>query len=169
MSDRAIQPITGCKECKLRKQNSFCNLPSEALLELERIKQMRTFAPRARLFGEGDPVDQLMIVCEGAVALTLSSSVGNSTMLGLSQPGEVLGLSSAVTDHPHEVTAEAIENTRIAAINRADFIAFLARFPAASANANKALGNKVFRAYERLRLSAPGLSVRQKLAGWLPA
>ena len=40
----ALTPLPGkCSNCKLRTQNSFCNLPREVLIELDRIAQVRTF------------------------------------------------------------------------------------------------------------------------------
>ena len=135
MPDLPIPVFSSCQTCKLRQHNSFCNLPREALIELDRIKQVRTFAPGDQLFDEGQPVHELMIVCEGAATLTFSSSIGNVLMLGLSERGEGLGLSSAISGHRHEVSAHAVENTRVAAIARSDFLKHLQRFPPAAINA----------------------------------
>ena len=88
-------------------------------------------------------------------------------MLGLSQRGEVLGLSSAISGHPHEVSTEALENTRVAAIPRSDFLRLLERFPPAAMNAGTELSRKLNRAYEKIRLVGSGFSVRQRLAAWL--
>lgn len=167
MADLSIPIFSKCEKCKLRVQNSFCNLPREALVELDRIKQVRRFAPGERLFEEGKPVHELMIVCDGTAMLTFQSSVGNSAMLGLSERGELLGLSSAMSGRPHETTAEALENIRVAAIPRTDFLRFLQRFPAAAMNAGTELSHKVNRAYCKIRLIGSGLSVRQRLAAWL--
>jgi CRP-like cAMP-binding protein len=167
MSGLAIPILSKCKGCKWRRQNSFCNLPIEALLELDRIKQIRTFAPGDRLFDEGKPANELMIVCEGAATLTFSSPSGHVAMLGLSERGEVLGLSSAISGHRHATSAEALESTRVAAISRTDFLRFLERFPSASRNAGTELSRKVNRAYDKIRLIGCGLSVSQRLASWL--
>jgi CRP/FNR family transcriptional regulator, cyclic AMP receptor protein len=167
MPDLPIPVSSKCQTCESRNQNWFCNLPAEALIELDRIKQVRTFVPGDRLFDEGKPVHELMIVCEGAATLTLSSSTGNVAMLGLSERGEVLGLSSAISGHAHEVSAEAVEKTRVAAIGRSDFLNLLERFPAAATNAGTELSRKVNRAYDKIRLIGSGLSVPQRLAAWL--
>ena len=112
-------------------------------------------------------MQQLMIVCQGAAALTFSSSLGNVAMLGLSEPGEVLGLSSAISGHPHEVSAEALETTRVAIVARPDFLKLLDRFPPAATNAGIELSRKVNRAYDKIRLIGSGFSVNQRLAAWL--
>ncbi len=159
--------LLNCQECKLHKKTSFCNLPRQALVELDRIKHTRAFGPGDRLFNEGRPVDELMIVCQGCATLTLSSSSGRALVLGVSDAGEVLGLSSAISGRHHEVSANAAEKTTVAAINRSDFLKFLERFPPAALNAGAELSRKVNRAYEKIRLVGGGLSVRQRLAAWL--
>jgi len=167
MSGLAMPIVSKCQDCKLRDQNSFCNLSREALVELDRIKRVRTFALGEHLFSEGKALSELMIVCEGAATLTFSSSAGKATMLGLSEHGEVLGLSSALSGHRHEVSAEALEKTRVAAIARSDFLKLLERFPSAAINVGTELSRKVNRAYDKIRLIGTGLSVRQRLAAWL--
>jgi CRP/FNR family transcriptional regulator, cyclic AMP receptor protein len=151
----------------VNRQNSFFDLPGDALIELDRISFSRTFAPGERLFDEGSPIHELMIVCDGAAALTFSTPLGAVMMLGLSEPGEVLGLSSALSGHGHEVAADALETTRVAAIRRPDFLLFLEQFPSAAINAGTQLSHKVNRAYDKIRMIGSGLSVAQRLAGWL--
>ncbi len=167
MSDLPVPVFSNCQNCKYRKPNSFCDLPREALIELDKIKQVRTFAAGDRLFDEGKPVHELMIVCEGATTLTFSSCIGNALMLGLSEHGEVLGLSSAISGHGHEVSAEAVENTRVAVIARSDFLRFLQHFPPAAMNTGRELSRNINRAYDKIRLIGAGLSVPQRLAAWL--
>ncbi|HEX4230535.1 MAG TPA: Crp/Fnr family transcriptional regulator [Bryobacteraceae bacterium] len=151
----------------LQRQNSFFDLPEDALIELDRISLSRTFAPGERLFVEGEPIHELMIVSEGAAALTFSTPLGAVMMLGLSERGEVLGLSSALSGHGHEMAADALETTRVSAIRLSDFLGFLERFPSAAINAGTQLSHKVNRAYDKIRMIGPGLSVAQRLAGWL--
>lgn len=151
----------------MRKQSWFCNLPAEALIELDRIKKVRIFAPGARIFAEGEPVHELMILCEGNAALTFSRANGNQVMLGLTECGEVLGLSSAVASSSHELSADALEKTRVAAIAPSDFFRLLDHFPTAALNARTDLSRKVRRAYDKIRLVGSGLSVHQRLAAWL--
>ena len=137
------------------------------MIELDRIKHSRTFAPGHALYDEGKPAQEIMIICEGTAALSFSSSIGNTVMLGVSERGEVLGLSSAMSGHPHELSAQALENTRVAAVARSDFMKLLERFPSAAINAGTELSRKVNRAYDKIRLVGSGLSVRQRIAAWL--
>lgn len=108
-----------------------------------------------------------MIVCDGAVTLTFSSSKGTVVMLGVADCGEVLGLSSAISAHRHETTADALVNTRVAVIPVAEFLRFVERFPSVALNVGAALSRNVNRAYEKIRLIGSGLSVPERLAAWL--
>lgn len=167
IAESPIQLFSKCQACRNRKEKSFCNLSGEAFFELERLKTFRTFAPGERLFSEGEPVQDLMIVCDGAVTLTFSSSKGTIVMLGLADCGEVLGLSSAISGHRQEFTADALVNTRVAIIPIAEFLRFVERFPSVALNVAAALSRNVNRSYEKIRLIGSGLSVPERLAAWL--
>jgi CRP-like cAMP-binding protein len=108
-----------------------------------------------------------MIVCKGSVTLAFSNLHGRPAMLGLSERGEVLGISSAVSGHPHEVSADAVGEVRVAAISLTDFRRLQNRFPSIATAASEELSRKVNRAYDTIRLVGSGLSVPQRLAGWL--
>jgi CRP/FNR family transcriptional regulator, cyclic AMP receptor protein len=167
MAGASIPVFSPCRDCKLYDHRSFCHLPLEARTELDRIREVRTFAPGEKLFDEGKPVNEVMIACQGAAILSFSSSTGNTVMLGVSEQSEVLGLSSAFSGRAHEGSAEAIENTTVSVIPRAEFMNFLEHFPAAALNAGPELSRKVSRAYDKIRLTGSGLSVRQRVAAWL--
>lgn len=167
MLEVPVQIFPKCQQCGLKKQNSFCNLPGDALVELNRISYTRTFTPGERLFDEGEPIHELMIVCEGAAVLTFSTPLGAVMMLGVSERGEVLGLSSALSGHGHEVAADALQTTCVTAIRRLDFLGFLEQFPSAAINAGIQLSHKLNRAYDKIRMIGSGLSVAQRLAAWL--
>src|SRR5438045_6322067 len=112
------QPVfSKCQTCTLRKPNAFCDLPKQALVELDRIKRERTFSPGDRLFSEGTAADEVMIVCQGATTLTFASSTGRPLILGLSESGEVLGLSSVLSGGRHQLSAEAVKKTRVARVD----------------------------------------------------
>jgi CRP/FNR family transcriptional regulator len=167
MADLQASIWPKCETCKARKETWFCNLPPEVLAELDRIKQTRAFSAHERLFEQGKPADKLMIVCDGVAILSFSSSGGNALTLGFSERGEVLGLSSAISRRPHQVSADALENTRVAVIARPDFLRLLERFTPAALNAGAELSRKVNRAYDKIRLVGSGFSVPQRLAAWL--
>jgi CRP/FNR family transcriptional regulator len=157
---------SSCFNCQHRGPHSFCNLPAHSLIELNAIRTVREFAPGQQLFGEGQSVDDVIIICDGAASLTFAASGGGAMMLGVSEPGELLGLSSALSDRAHETTASAIGPTRVATIPREDFLDFMQHNPAAAQRAIVGLTQKVNRAYDKIRLVGSGLSVDQRVARW---
>lgn len=167
MDNVPISASSKCETCKLSRETWFCNLPQEVLVELERVKQTRIFSRGERLFEQGKPANELMIVCQGAAALSFSSANGTTLALGFSEPGEVLGLSAAVSACAHQTSAEAVQSTQVAVIPRADFLRLLQRFTPVAINTATALSRKVSRAYEKIRLIGSGFSVPQRLAAWL--
>ncbi len=46
-------------------------------------------------------------------------------MLRIAGPGEVLGLSASLCSGPYELTAEIVDDARVAMINRKDLLQFL--------------------------------------------
>ena len=158
---------SSCFNCQHRGIDSFCNLPVHSLIELNAIRTVCEFTPGQQLFGEGQSVDDVMIICDGAASLTFAGSGGGAMMLGLSEPGEVLGLSSALSGRAHETTASAVGPTRVATIPREEFLDFMQHNPAVAQRAIVGLTQKVNRAYDKIRLVGSGWSVDQRVARWL--
>jgi CRP/FNR family transcriptional regulator, cyclic AMP receptor protein len=155
-----------CQTCE-KTDGLFCNLPQQALVDLDRIKRSQTYVPREFIFHEGQPLDEVAIVCQGTVALMFTTSSGDCIMVGLAGPGEVLGLTSVMTGGAHDVSAQALGFTRVATVNKSEFLAFLERHPLAALNAGAELSHKINRAYSKIRLTGSGFSVQQKVAAWL--
>jgi CRP/FNR family transcriptional regulator len=109
-----------------------------------------------RLFAEGDDSRNVFVLCFGQVKVSATSREGKTMILKIAGPGDVLGLSSAVANLPHEVSAEAIEPCQVKAMRKQDFIDFLARHGVASMHAAQALSSDymtVFYDARRLALS----------------
>ncbi len=69
------------------------------------------------------------MLCEGEVKLSVSSSEGKRLILRIAKAGGVLGLMSALSNKPMEVTAETMRPCQIAFIKRDDFVRFLMKHP----------------------------------------
>jgi CRP-like cAMP-binding protein len=146
---------------------ALANFPSDVQAEIDRIRRVRMFARRELIFQEGDRVDEIFIVSHGSVALYFTSSRGDTVLLGLALPGEILGLSSALSMRPHLVTAQALELSRVLAITKDQFISLVDRFPSFALYAAAELSRKINRAYDKIRLTGAGFSVQQRLAAWI--
>jgi CRP/FNR family transcriptional regulator, cyclic AMP receptor protein len=104
-----LRVIESCKTCPLTKERQFCNLPPKGLEEIEAISSSATYPKGAILFAEGQEPRGVFVICNGRVKVTASSIKGKSLILRMAGPGDVVGLSGAMSGKPHEVTAESIE------------------------------------------------------------
>src|SRR5438045_8185725 len=92
---------------------------------LQEIRSLAALPAGAVLWMEGQPTRGIFILCHGRAKLSTSSSDGKTIILRIAEAGELLGLSSTISDKPYEVTAETLEPTQANFISRHDFLAFL--------------------------------------------
>jgi CRP/FNR family transcriptional regulator len=117
----------------------FANLSGEAGTHFEAIAPEVTHARGEALFVEGETPRHVFVICSGRVKLSVTSREGRTAILRIAGPGEVLGISAAMSGTPHETTADAVELCRVKAIRVSDFLRFLQNYPEASAEATSCL------------------------------
>ncbi|MBI2683184.1 MAG: Crp/Fnr family transcriptional regulator [Acidobacteriales bacterium] len=163
-SPYSLSVIDSCVTCKLREDRLFCNLKPDALANLDRIKFSTSYAADAVLFMEGQPPTGVMILCQGRVKLSVTSAEGKTVILSIAEPGEVLGMSSAISGKPHEATAESLEPVQVNIIRRNDFLEFLKKFQEVSLHAAQELSHVHNTACREIRMLGLSQSVQEKLA-----
>jgi len=117
----------------------FAQLKNEALARFEAIAPEASRSRGETLFVEGETPRYVFLICSGRVKLSVSSREGRTAILRVAGPGEILGISAAMSASPHETTAEAAELCRVKAIRVGDFLHLLQQFPEASAEATNCL------------------------------
>ena len=140
-----------CRDCALRPERLFCDLPAEALEALDSVKNSVTVPRDTVLFREGQPARGVLVVCEGRVRLTVCSDDGKRLLLRVAEPGEVLGLSAVLSGTPFEMTAQAIEPCQIAMVRRKDLVGFLREHREACLQVVNLLSEDLHVAYDRVR------------------
>ena len=156
-----------CQTCTRRANGFFCQLPPEALKDLESIKFVSAYPENALLFLEKQAPRGIYLLCEGEMKLSVSSSEGKTLILRLAKPGEVLGLMAVLSGTPHEVTAEALRPCQVAFIHRDAFLQFLAKHREAYPIVARQLGASYQTACEQLRTVCLSESVEGRLAKFL--
>jgi CRP/FNR family transcriptional regulator len=139
----------------------FCNFGPEALADLNTIGRLHTFAAGDSLQHEDDPGERILILCSGQVKLSCMSRGGRILNLKIALPGEVLGLSAAVSNSRQELSAIALTPTTANIVRKAPFIAFLGRHPEASMHAAQSLAQE----YKSAFLDARRLALSGSVAG----
>lgn len=139
-----------CENCGLQPSSSFCQLPTPELKSFESIKVTKAYPKGANLFIEGQPTHGVYILCQGRVKLSTCSRGGKIMILGIAEPGDVLGLSSALTGMEYETTAEVLELCQVNFVSTPDLLKFLKNNPQACLNAAKQLGRNYHTAYQQI-------------------
>ena len=156
-----------CNNCLDREPEFFCRLSPASLENFKAIKITNSYQKGARLFIEGQPSEGVYMLCSGRVKLTAHSRHGKALILGISGPGEVLGLSAAVSKCSFETTAEAIEPCQVSFVRSTDFCRFLDQNGDAGMNAIRQLSSQYNTAHAQIRSIALSSCAADKLANLL--
>ena len=159
--------IQGCLTCPVTEDGLFCHLGQQALAELDTMRQTSVYPKGAILFVEGQTADGLFVLCSGKVKLTASYPQGRSIILRVAAPGEVLGLSAALSAANHDASAEVLESAQVNFLPRTTFMGFVERNGEVAVRIAQHLGAELRRAHHQVVRIALAPSARAKLAGWL--
>src|SRR5688572_6532028 len=96
-----------CDDCRRTTPDAFCNLPDTEFAELASLKIRRTYPRGSTILNEGQPAKSVFILCSGRVKLSTYSEEGKAIILRIAEPGELLGLSAAISASIYEKTAQA--------------------------------------------------------------
>jgi CRP/FNR family transcriptional regulator len=166
-SSFGVPGIEECTNCERRTDAFFCKLSPRAAQSLVEIRRTSCYPAGAILFMEGEQARGVYILCEGRVKLLTTNSDGKTLIFKIAKPGEILGLNATLAGTPHEITAEALQPTRLAYIGREDFLKFIKGNGDACLHAAQHLGRDCHSAYEVIRSIGLSNSVEEKLARFL--
>ena len=156
-----------CKTCPMRKDGFFCQLPLPVLHAFSSVKFSTTYPADAVLFVEGQAPRGVYVLCKGRVKLTMNSADGKTLIARICEPGEVLGLQSAVSGQPYELTAEALQPCQVNFVRREDFLRLIREHAEVSASAMQQLSNGYRQACQEIRYLGLSRSASEKVAQFL--
>lgn len=159
-----FQVIENCLKCLHREDHLFCNLPNGALAALQKIKATAVYPKGALLCIEGQAPRGVYVLCTGRAKLFTTSAEGKTMILRVAEPGEVLGLSGAVSDTPYEASVETLEPTQANFISRTEFLDFLKEYPDVGMRVAQQLTHNCKCAYNEIRSLGLSNSVPEKIA-----
>ena len=120
-----LQVIESCLTCPLVKDRIFCDLSRPALAALDAISSSATYPKDAVLFVEGQEPRGVFVICNGRVKLSTNSAGGQSLIVRIAEPGEIVGLPGTLSGTSYELTAEALEPVQANFIPRIAFMQYL--------------------------------------------
>ncbi|HVF53910.1 MAG TPA: Crp/Fnr family transcriptional regulator [Actinomycetota bacterium] len=100
--------------------------------DLMSIGRRQSFETDATLLTEGERSDRLVLLLSGRVKLSNFTEDGREVLLGIRDPGDLLGELSAMDGQPRSACVTAIEPSEGLVITGASFRSFLERSPKAA-------------------------------------
>ena len=142
----------------------FNNLTAAQIDDLFSMQLPTRYASGVSIFSEMEPSRGVFVILDGAVKLSFYSAEGKRLNLHIARRGDILGLSSALSGAPYNLTAETLTPTKLSLIGQSHFMNFLHRHPDAYRAVSKELCRQLTRSSEQLRTVALADSAPRKLA-----
>ncbi len=144
----------GCKPEVLRNIPLFALLDDEEAAVLASQVELRTFAPRERIYKVGDSGAQAYVVISGRVTVFTVDQDQQEVVIAEPGSGEFFGFASMLEQTPHQTSAMAIEESECLEVSRDDIAVLLSRKPLAGMDLLTALGREVHAAQGLVRVRA---------------
>jgi len=160
----SITIVENCLSCELRTPGVLCDLPVAVLQNFNSIKYAMEYPKGVTLFSQGQPARGIFIMCQGHARLSLSSVDGARLILRFTEPGEALGLSSAMLSTPYPMTAETVDVCQVNFIKRSDFLKLVRSHKEACYRFAERLGEQCISICDEIRFLALSRSAEERLA-----
>lgn len=162
-----LELTENCTNCSWRSEGFFCELPDAALKAFEGAKYTSSYPAGAVLFVEGQVPRGVYLVCKGRVKLAMTSADGKAIILRIAEPGELIGVNSAISGQPYELTAEALEPCQINFVKRDAFLRLVREHHEACFNVTEQLSNDYRAACVQIRSLGLSRTASEKVARFL--
>ncbi len=136
------------------------HVPLFALLDVDETAvlasqvELKTFAPRQRIYKMGDPGGQAYVMVSGTVRVTTVDQDHQELVVDEPQHGEFFGFASMLEQTPHQTTAIALDETVCLEVDRNDISVLLQRKPLAGMDMLTVLGRQFHASQQLVRVRA---------------
>ncbi len=144
----------GCKPELLRNIPLFSLLDDEEMAVLASQVEVRTFAPRERIYKVGDLGPQAYVVISGKVTVFTVDQDQQEVVIDEPGSGDFFGFASMLEQTPHQTSAMAIDESECLEVSRDDIAVLLSRKPMAGMDLLTTLGRQVHAAQGLVRVRA---------------
>ena len=143
-----------CEPTILRQVPLFALLDDEEAAVLAGQVEVRTFAPRQRIYKRGEAGDKAYVMVEGAVRVSTVDEDGQEVIVDEPSVGEFFGFASMLEQTPHQTDAIALIDTTCLEVDRHDISTLLQRKPMAGMDMLTVLGRQFHSAQQLVRIRA---------------
>ena len=143
-----------CKPDVLKQVPLFALLDEDETAVLAGQVEMKTFAPRQRIYKMGDPGEKAYVLVSGRVRVTTVDQDNQEVVVDEPAPGEFFGFASMLEQTPHQTDAAALEETVCLEVDRHDISVLLERKPMAGMDMLTVLGRQFHASQQLVRVRA---------------
>jgi uncharacterized membrane protein len=143
-----------CNPEVLKHVPLFALLDEEEMAVLASQVEMKTFAPRQRIYKMGDSSGRAYIVVSGRVRVSTVDQEHQEIVIDEPSHGEFFGFASMLEQTPHQTDAAAIEEAVCIEVDRHDISVLLQRKPLAGMDMLQVLGRQFHASQQLVRLRA---------------
>jgi CRP/FNR family cyclic AMP-dependent transcriptional regulator len=143
-----------CNPEVLKHVPLFALLDEDETAVLASQVELKTFAPRQRIYKMGDPGGQAYVMVSGTVRITTIDQDGLEVVVDEPAHGEFFGFASMLERTAHQTTAVAVNETVCLEVDRDDIAVLLQRKPLAGMDMLTVLGRQFHASQQLVRLRA---------------
>jgi CRP/FNR family cyclic AMP-dependent transcriptional regulator len=143
-----------CDPQELKHVPLFALLDDDEIGVLAAQVDLKTFAPRQRIYKIGDPGMHAYILLSGSVQVTTVDDDQQEVVVDQPGHGQFFGFASMLEETPHQTSALATESTTCVEISRDDIATLLQRKPLAGMDMLTVLGHQFHASQQLVRLRA---------------
>src|ERR1700724_1104868 len=143
-----------CTPDVLKRVPLFSLLDEEETSVLAGQVELKTFAPRQRIYKIGDPSGQAYVLVSGRVRVATVDQDNQEVVVDEPATGEFFGFASMLDQTLHQTEATALEETVCVEVDRQDIAVLLQRKPLAGMDMLTVLGRQFHASQQLVRLRA---------------
>jgi uncharacterized membrane protein len=141
-----------CEVETLKRSKIFALLDDEEAAILASQVELKTFAPRQRIYKLGDPGGKGYILVSGAVEITTIDEDGQQIVVDSPAEGEFFGFASMLESTPHQTSAYAVTETVCIEIDTPDISFLLTKKPMAGLDIMAVLARQYHTSHQLVRV-----------------
>jgi CRP/FNR family transcriptional regulator, cyclic AMP receptor protein len=155
-----------CNPEALKNVPIFALLDEEELTVLASQVELKTFAPRQRIYRMGDPGGQAYVLVSGQVQVHTVDEDQREVVVDEPAAGEFFGFASMLDQTPHQTSATSLQDSVCIEVDRNDIAVLLQRKPLAGMDMLAVLGRQFHASHHLVRLRSsrsPNEVIEEKL------
>jgi len=143
-----------CDAKVLKDVPLFATMDDDELAVLASQVELKTYAPRQRIYKRGAPAESGYVLVSGAVRVTTIDDDQQEVLVQQPGPGEFFGFASMLEKTIHQTEATADQETSCIEVDRNDILVLVQRKPHAAMDMLSVLGRQYHNAQQLIRVRA---------------